>query len=124
MLMGQRLKDIRKGKHLSQGDIEKATGLRRGYVSRVENGHIVPSVESIEKWAYALKMPLYQIFHEGEEPPLPVKISMNVAQLWGNAKRDASKLNRLRHLLKRMDKAHRKILLSLAARTARRSRSK
>jgi transcriptional regulator with XRE-family HTH domain len=56
MLMGQRLKDIREGKHLSQGDIEKATGLRRGYVSRVEHGHTVPNVETIEKWAYALKL--------------------------------------------------------------------
>ncbi len=59
MLIGQRLREIRDAKNLSQDDIENATGLVRPYSSRVENGHTVPSVETLEKWARALGMPLY-----------------------------------------------------------------
>ena len=58
MQIGQRLKTLRDEKKFSQGDIEKATGLLRCYVSRVENGHTVPNVETLEKWARAMEMPL------------------------------------------------------------------
>ncbi len=51
MVIGDRLKTLRETKDLSQGDIEKRTGLLRCYVSRVENGHTVPSVETLEKFA-------------------------------------------------------------------------
>lgn len=61
MLIGPRLRDIREEKNLSQDDIAKAAGFVRPYISRIENGHTVPSVESLQKWAQALGMPLYQI---------------------------------------------------------------
>jgi transcriptional regulator with XRE-family HTH domain len=41
-----------------QGDIEKRTGLLRCYVSRVENGHTVPAIETLEKLARALEVPV------------------------------------------------------------------
>jgi transcriptional regulator with XRE-family HTH domain len=66
MLIGNRLKELRESKQLSQGDIEKRTGLLRCYISRVENNHTVPSVETLEKMARALEMPMYRLFHEGE----------------------------------------------------------
>src|SRR5580700_1963986 len=69
MLVGARLRALREQKNLSQGHIEKRTGLLRCYVSRVENGHTIPSIETLEKWARALEVPLYQIFYEGENPP-------------------------------------------------------
>ncbi len=69
MLIGDRLRALRKAKNLSQGDIEKRSGLKRSYVSRVENGHTVPSVETLEKFARALEVLLYQLFYEGERPP-------------------------------------------------------
>jgi transcriptional regulator with XRE-family HTH domain len=69
MLIGKKLKQIRESKNLSQGDIEKRTGLIRSYSSRVENGHVVPSVETLEKYAGALDIPLYRLFYEGDEPP-------------------------------------------------------
>jgi len=68
MLIGQRLRDIRIAKNLSRADIERATGLVRPYVSRVENGHTVPAVETLEKMARALDVPLYRLFYEGQEP--------------------------------------------------------
>jgi transcriptional regulator with XRE-family HTH domain len=51
-----------KRKKLSQGDIEERSGLLRCYISRVENGHTVPSIETLEKLARAMEVPLYQIF--------------------------------------------------------------
>lgn len=69
MLIGDRLRAIREAKKLFQGDIEERSGLKRSYVSRVENGHTIPSVETLEKLARALEVPLYQLFYEGEKPP-------------------------------------------------------
>ena len=60
---------MREERKLYQGDIEKRTGLLRCYISRVENGHTVPSIDTLEKLAAALEIPLYQLFYEGEEPP-------------------------------------------------------
>jgi transcriptional regulator with XRE-family HTH domain len=60
MLIGERLRELRESKRLSQSDIEKRTGLLRCYSSRVENGHTVPSIETLEKYARALEVPLYR----------------------------------------------------------------
>ena len=65
MVIGDRLKQLRESKKLSQGDIEKRTGLLRCYISRVENGHTVPAVETLEKMARALEVPMYQLFSCG-----------------------------------------------------------
>jgi len=64
-----RLPTMREEKHFSQGDIEKKTGLLRCYICRVENGHTVPAIETLEKMARALEVPMYQLFYDGEEPP-------------------------------------------------------
>ncbi len=66
MVIGNRLKELRESKQLSQGDIEKRTGLLRCYISRVENGHTVPAVETLEKMARAFEVPMYRLFHDGE----------------------------------------------------------
>jgi transcriptional regulator with XRE-family HTH domain len=68
MIVSDRLRAIREEKNLSQGDIEKRSGLLRCYVSRVENGHTVPAIETLEKMARALEVPLYRLFYEGDEP--------------------------------------------------------
>ena len=69
MIIGDRLRALREEKKLSQGDIEKKTGLLRCYISRVENGHTVPAIETLEKMARALEIPMYKLFYDGEEPP-------------------------------------------------------
>jgi len=69
MIIGDRLREMREAKQLSQGDIEKRTGLLRCYISRVENGHTVPALETLEKFARALEIPMYQMFYDGDEPP-------------------------------------------------------
>jgi transcriptional regulator with XRE-family HTH domain len=62
MQVGAKLRELRLAKNLSQGDIQKRTGLFRCYTSRVEHGHTVPSVETLEKYAHAHEVPLYRLF--------------------------------------------------------------
>ena len=120
MEIGQRLKTLREEKNYSQGDIEKATGLLRCYVSRVENGHTVPTVETLEKWARALDMPLYKVMYEGNEPPKPRKLANEDDKgLWGYSKKEASELSQLQRYLAKMDAKQRTLLLGFAARVAR-----
>src|SRR5260370_42574330 len=68
MIIGERLRVLREQKNFSQGEVEKRTGLRC-YISRVENGHTVPAVKTLEKFARALEVPMYQLFYDGEERP-------------------------------------------------------
>jgi transcriptional regulator with XRE-family HTH domain len=64
--IGITIRAFRLQKGMSQGDIEKRTGLLRCYLSRVENGHTVPSLETLQKIAGALDLPLSQFFSEEE----------------------------------------------------------
>jgi transcriptional regulator with XRE-family HTH domain len=123
MLIGDRLRDIREAKKLSQGDIEKRSGLKRAYISRVEHGHTVPSVETFEKLARALEVPLYQLFHEGKEPPklpqLPKRLTGDETAR-GSTGKQARVLSKFRRLLARMGAADRQLLLHMAQKMARR----
>jgi len=120
MEIGTRLRELREQKKFSQGDIEKRTGLLRCYVSRVENGHTVPTVDTLEKWARALDMPLYKVMYEGDDPPKPRKLFQEKTDqsLWGNSKKEQAELNQLSRCLAKMDASQRKTLLSLAAKMA------
>ena len=122
MIIGDRLRAMREDKHFSQGDIEKKTGLLRCYISRVENGHTVPAIETLEKMARALEVPMYQLFYDGEEPPklpnLPKrKSSDDIA--WGSSGKDARFLSKLRRLLGKTEEADRKLLLYMTQKMAR-----
>ena len=106
MIIGDRLRVLREEEKFSQGDIEKRTGLFRCYISRVENGHTVPGIETLEKLARALEVPMYELFYDGEEPPklpnlLRRKSSDEIA--WGSSGKDARFLNKLRRLLGKVD---------------------
>ena len=106
MVIGERLKQIRAQKKLSQADIERETGLLRCYISRVENGHTVPSVETLEKFAHALQVPMYQLFYDSEEPPeIPNLPKSEPADdtLWGSSGQDARILAKFRRLFSRLE---------------------
>ena len=117
MIIGDRLRVLREQKKFSQGEIEKRTGLLRCYISRVENGHTVPAVETLEKFARALEVPLYQLFYDGDEPPklpsLPRRRSASVLA-WGDTGKDARTLAKFRQLLSRADEEDRRLLLFMA----------
>jgi len=127
MIIGERLRELREQKKLSQGDIEKRTGLLRCYLSRVENGHTVPSVETLEKLARALEIPLYHLFYEGEEPPavpnLPKRRGADDIA-WGNSGKEAKMLEQFRRLLGKTSEKNMRILLFMAQKMSRPIRAK
>jgi transcriptional regulator with XRE-family HTH domain len=116
VIIGDRLRELREGKNLSQGDIEKRTGLLRCYISRVENGHTVPAIETLEKLARAMEIPLYQLFYDGEKPPPAPILRKGRAATdieWGSKGNDARMLSKLRRTLSAMDKHDRNLLLCM-----------
>jgi transcriptional regulator with XRE-family HTH domain len=120
MVIGERLKALRDQKKMSQGKIQKRTGLLRVYISRVENGHVVPSIETLENFTRALGVPLYQIFYDGPKPPAP-----NLPRIdggWGSSGRDARMLSRFRRLMSRTDKGDLKLLLFMAQKMSHRKK--
>jgi transcriptional regulator with XRE-family HTH domain len=121
MIIGDRLRELREEKNLSQGDIEKRTGLLRCYISRVENGHTVPAVVTLEKLARALEIPLYQLFYEGDEPPkLPKLLKRKTTDdiVFGNSGKQAVYLHKLTKCLSRAGALDRKLLLAVAQKIA------
>ena len=121
MIIGERLRGLRADKNMSQGDIEKRTGLLRCYLSRVENGHTIPAIETLEKMARAFEVPLYQLFYEGEEPPdLPslLRRKSSADILWGSSGREARILSDFQRLLGRVEENDRKLLMSFAQKMA------
>ncbi len=121
MVIGDRLKALREQKKMSQGDIEKRTGLLRCYISRVENGHTVPAIETLEKMARAMEVPMYQLFYDGEKPPAPTLPRIDSGG-WGSSGRDARTLGRFCRLLGRTSKDDQKLLLAVAQKMSQKKR--
>src|ERR1700680_3565507 len=122
MIIGDRLRALREQKKFSQGDIEKRTGLLRCYISRVENGHTVPAIETLEKLARAFEVPMYQLFYDGAEPPkVPNLIARQSSDdiAWGNSGKDAKYLSKLRRLLGKANENDRKLILYTLQKMAR-----
>jgi transcriptional regulator with XRE-family HTH domain len=122
MIIGDRLRELREAKKFSQGEIEKRTGLLRCYISRVENGHTVPAIETLEKMARALEIPLYQLFYDGKKPPvLPslLKGKSSAENVWGSSGKDARFLMKFRRLLSKANEEDRKLVLYMAQKMAR-----
>ncbi len=101
----------------------------RCYISRVEHGHTVPSVETLERFAAALGVPLYQLFYEGENPPptphLTHRPSLEeLANEPGAEGAEARFLLKVRKVVTHIKESDRPFLLDLASKLADRSRKK
>jgi transcriptional regulator with XRE-family HTH domain len=127
MNIGDRIRGLREAKHLSQGSVEKQTGLLRCYISRVENGHTVPAIQTLEKLARALELPLYQLLFNVEATS-PV-LGANFSEPKGSGSRKLSSkderyFRRLLRLLPRISPPDRLLLLYMLEKriTLRRSR--
>jgi|SRR6516165_3658028 transcriptional regulator with XRE-family HTH domain len=124
MLVGQRIRQLREEKGLSQADLQEASGLQTSYISRVERGHIVPSLETLQKFSAGLDVPLYRLFYEGEEPPptphlTPRRTLEELAEeLATGGLRAKFLLKFWTLLLSRMTKSDRMFLLKLAKKLA------
>ena len=120
MVIGEKLKAMREQKHLSQGDIEKRTGLLRCYISRVENGHTVPAIETMERMARALEVPMYRLFTDDDhvkKPNIPAEYVLSRAV---RSKQD-QELRAFAKLLSQMDDKDRGILFHVASKIAKRA---
>ena len=95
----------------------------RCYISRVENGHTVPVVETLEQFARALEVPLYRLFYDGEVPPkLPHLPKRKTADdiAWGSKGKEARLLAKFCRLFSRMDEDDLGMVLFTAQKMARR----
>jgi transcriptional regulator with XRE-family HTH domain len=121
MVIGNRLSELRKEKNLSQGDIEKRTGLLRCYISRVENGHTVPAVATLEKMARALEIPMYRLFYDANGPAKAPAVFKQESDdgLWGSSGKDAKYLSQLRRLMGKATEDDRKLILYTLQKMAR-----
>jgi transcriptional regulator with XRE-family HTH domain len=123
MPIGLKIRQMREEKGLTQGDIENVSGLLRGYISRVENGHTVPSIETLEKFAAALDVPLYRLFcpDGGGSTELSVATSgklEELAQTMSPEGKEARYLLELKSYWERMTDLDREALLTLAEKLA------
>lgn len=121
MLISDRLRTLRETKRFSQGEIEKRTGLLRCYISRLENGHTVPAIDTLEKLARALEVPMYQLFYDGELPPKSQALPKGTAEddaAWGSSGKDQRMLDQFRRLLRRTHKKDQDLLLFVAQKMA------
>ena len=119
MVIGDKLNELRETKNLSQGDIERRTGLLRCYISRVENGHTVPSVDTLEKMARALEVPMYRLFTDDENVKKP-NIPISMTETASNKKQDA-KLRPFVKALSRLADKDQRLLLHMASKMANRA---
>jgi transcriptional regulator with XRE-family HTH domain len=104
MQIGQRIRELREKLGLSQRDVERATGMRRTYLSTVECGHTVPSLENIERFAVALGLPIHEMFRD---------VSGDGGEQM-NGKDEGLFLALLSDYVHKMDAADRQLLMTLA----------
>lgn len=110
MDIGKRLKELRESKGLSQGDIERRSGLLRSYISRVEGGYTAPSLTTLEKFAKALEVEPYQLLFRGDGRPSAPRMPEQAG-----LPRPAKKLVKL---FESMSSTNRKLLLMMATKFA------
>jgi transcriptional regulator with XRE-family HTH domain len=119
MVIGDRLRSIRESKNFSQGEIEKRTGLLRCYISRVENGHTVPAIETLEKFAHAMEIPVYQLFYDGENAKA-LKVTVKNGNGHKPSTKEAKLAAQVNNLIPRMRSRDQKLLLHMARKMVRR----
>jgi transcriptional regulator with XRE-family HTH domain len=117
MVIGDKLRTLRDQKNLSQGDIEKRTGLLRCYISRVENGHTVPSVDTLEKMARALEVPMYRLFTDEDHVKKPnIPLEDKVSRAAGS--KEERVLRAFAKLFSRMNDKERGLVFHVASKMA------
>ncbi|HEV2113460.1 MAG TPA: helix-turn-helix transcriptional regulator [Terriglobales bacterium] len=112
MNIGETIRSYRLEKNMSQGDIEKRTGLLRCYLSRVENGHTIPSLDTLAKIAGAMEMPLGQFFTDGPMDNGVVKAMPRLTE------DEVRFLSQIRRYSSNLNDSDRKIVLTMVRKLA------
>jgi transcriptional regulator with XRE-family HTH domain len=119
MFIGATLRQLRESRHLSQGELERRSGLLRCYISRVENGHTIPTVDTLMKYARAFDVPLYSLFNDGETLPKNAKPIAAASGADRSADtHDSFEMREIAKLLSKLGKRERDILITTASRMA------
>ncbi len=111
MDIGKRLRQLREAKGLSQGDIERRSGLLRSYISRVEGGYTAPSLATLEKFAGALEIQPYQLLYLGQGRPSFPKVQDQPGM--------SKAAKRLVKMFEGMQSNNRRLLLTMAGKFGR-----
>ncbi len=119
MVIGYRLKALREEKEFQQVELGKRTGLHQCYISRVETGRTVPSLETLEKLARGLEIPLYRIFYDGADPKAHAAFlkNQNGKGSWDNGE-DTLLLADFRKMFAKIRARDRSLLLAIAGKMA------
>jgi transcriptional regulator with XRE-family HTH domain len=123
LIIGERLRAWREYKALSQNDMEKRLGLSRYYISRLENGHTIPTLETLERFARALEVPVFHLVYEEEGPYQPPVLPESTGSIETSAdlsKKDLHLLDRLVPLFSQLRDRDKKLLFGLARRMIKR----
>ena len=115
MQIGERLRCLREHKNLAQEEVAQRAGLVQRYISRVENGHAVPKLETLEKWARAMQVPLYVLFYEEKPPRVSERLAMQRTD-WASSGKGARYLAKLRHVLGRLSQSDLELFISVVQR--------
>src|SRR5471030_1533379 len=113
MNIGETIRNYRLQRGMSQGDIEKRTGLLRCYLSRVENGHTVPSLDTLAKIASSLEMPLGHFFAEA-----PADNGSNGKTLPQLSEEEVRFLSQIRRYSSSLNDSDRKLVLAMVKKMA------
>lgn len=109
MNIGETIRNFRLQKGMSQGDIEKRTGLLRCYLSRVENGHTIPSLDTLAKIAAAMEINLAQFFEDRNE---------NAASLPHLSDEQVRFMNQIRRYSAGLNDSDRRLVLTMVKKMA------
>lgn len=63
--IGLRIRGLRESRGLSQSDVAGGSGLKKEYISRIENEHIIPTFSTLESIANGLKVDVIDIVKYG-----------------------------------------------------------
>jgi len=119
VIIGERLRALREYKALSQVDMEKRTGLFRYYISRVENGHTIPTLETLTRFARALEVPVFHLVYEEEDPyqlPILPQSVRWIESFTGLSKNELRFLEHFNLLISQLPEPDRQLLFGLARR--------
>ena len=120
MVIGKHLRKLREAKGLTQSDIQRRTGLLACYVSRIENGRTVPSVETLKKLAAACEIPMWQIFCPSGEVPRPIPVRPDAKP---ESPKDVQFLSKLWRLVGNMNQRDLQLLFQMAQGMARKRKT-
>jgi transcriptional regulator with XRE-family HTH domain len=115
MEIGLKLRGLRKERKLSQGYIEKRTGLLRCYISRVENGYAVPAIGALQKMAKTMDVPFHILFFDGPGQPKPLKLKGSYQKVTA---KERAQFAEFENRMAKMNKRDRNMLVMLAAKMA------